>query len=81
MACLQNVYSFLIDSYSHLQISFPSLKSLDVFSLTYPLLGLKQMFSLWNPPILWIPDEPPCYVIQAVLIINCLGDTCLSHAI
>ena len=25
-------------------------------------------------------DEPPCYVMQAVVCANCLGDKCLLHA-
>ena len=57
-----------------------TLRSPGEFSLTQPLLGLKQIFSLWNPLILRIPDEPPCYAMQAVVSVSCLGDKCLLHA-
>ena len=71
-----------------LLLSFDSLFFMDLFtlrspgefSLTQPLQGLKQTFSLWNPLILRIPDEPPCYVMQAVTSVSCLGDKCISHA-
>ena len=38
------------------------------------------MFSLRNPVILRILDEPPCYVMLAVVSVRCLGDKSLSHA-
>ena len=71
-----------------LKLSFNSLFFMDLFTLrspgdfflTQPLLSLKQIFSLWNPLILRIPDKPPCYVMQAVVSVSCPGDKCLLHA-
>ena len=50
-------------------------------SWNLPILRISNT-KFWNPLILRILDEPPCYGMQAVVACNnCLRNKCLSHAI
>ena len=55
------------------------LRTLEKFSLNF-VVNSSLTISTMESLILRIPDEPLCYVMQAVLCINCLGDKCLLHA-
>ena len=43
-----------------------------------PLVVSTPHYHYTFPLMLRIPDEPPCYVRQAVLCFNCLGDKCIT---
>ena len=84
---------FTLRSLGEFSFTQPLLGLKEMFSLKNPLVfsiledcihaGLNAFYStisFLGPLILRIPYEPPCYVMQAVVSVNCLGDKSLLHA-
>ena len=82
---LQFTYKFCIP----IKLIFPCGSFfLNIFERTFSLaisdiilIMVSSEINIWGFLLIFgIPDEPPCYVMQALVSVSCLGDKSLLHA-